>query len=544
MQKHAGSKGLLQLAAAVAMLALLGGLFLRSPLRESITGQLFALNYLHAGWLRKMADGPPGVGRRAEDKSGAESAIGADLPGGFYDGPIQVTLAQSTRAPIFYTLDGSMPTARSARYAEPIPIERTTVLSFTGMKSQPAARPIEIRTFLIGEPDGLPVVSLAVNPEFLWNRHSGLYRNPHKRGMGWRRPAHVEYFQDRYSRPLRFSVEMKIHGGWSRLADKKSFQLSYVTTGMPPERSGVLSSPEDGGAQRAVVVRAAAMDVSYRLGDELFRDLYAEGGGATVPAVPVLLFLNGTAWGLYNLHEKVDQAFLQRHYGPADYDLVDDPLYRKSEEDGAWNRMLDFFVTHDLSQETHFEKASRLIDVENFTDYWLFNIYTGNVDWPHNNYYAFRKRAPGERWRWLSWDTDATFDVRRGLPHDTLSWATRSELRHDLSYNGDEPDWERWLVSTAIIRSLLKNRAYRDLFVRRFCALHDTYFQPDRLKARFQGILARMTPHLDADWRRWPGSKEAFLKGVQGVRRFIRERPAIVLEHFRKRFALSDCPAM
>jgi hypothetical protein len=284
------------------------------------------------------------------------------------------------------------------------------------------------------------------------------------------------------------------------------------------------------------------MDVSYRLGEELFRELYADSGGVTVPAVRVRLFLNGAPWGLYNLHEKIEQALLQRLQGAGAYDLVDSAAYRRSMNGLAWNRALDFFTSHDLSKEDNFEKARRLIDMENFTDYWLFNIYAGNVDWPQNNYYAYRKRSPGERWRWLSWDADAAFDIRRGLHHDTLTWATRGELRHDLSYHGDDSDFKHWLLSTTMVRSLLKNQHYRGRFVRRFCALHQGDFDPARLQARFQKMVDRLTPQLTVDWQRWPGSKEAYARGVQGVRRFIRERPAIMLEQFRKRFEFADCP--
>jgi hypothetical protein len=403
---------------------------------------------------------------------------------------------------------------------------------------------VESRTFVIGEPDGMPVLSLAVNPDFLWNRHSGIYLHPFKRGGLWRRPAQAEYLDGRYSLPLRFPVQMKIHGNWSRGAAKKSFELSYMTTAMSPDRNGILASPGDRDAPRAVVLRAAAMDVSYRLGEQLFRDLYADSGGVTTRAVLVRLLLNGTPWGLYNLHEKMGEAFLRRLHGAGDYDLVDGAGYSRSRAGVDWNRMLDFFLTHDLSEASNLEKARRWIDVENFTDYWLFNIYAGNVDWPQSNYYAYRKRSPGGRWRWISWDSDAAFDVGRGLHHDTLSWATRSELRHELSYNGDDIDFKHWLLSTAMIRSLLKNRDYRERFVRRFCTLDDGYFRPDLLQARFQDIVDRMTPYLNADWRRWPGSREAYLKGVRDVRRFIRERPAIVLQHFRKRFGFTDCPAV
>jgi hypothetical protein len=544
MEKRGEMKRVVQFLSALAALALLTALFSGSSLHEPITGQLHALGQMRAGQLENLIEGTTGVPSAHTARQALQQAVQADLSGGFYEAPVKVKLTASPPGPVFYTLDGSVPSEKSSRYDGPIPIQRTAVLSFAGMSSELVARPVEVRTFLIGEPEDMPVLSLAVNPAFLWNRHAGLYLNPFKRGSGWRRPAQAEYFEERHSPPLRFPVQMEVHGNWSRGAAKKSFELTYVPAAMPPDRNNILASPGDKDASRAVVVRAAAMDVSYRLGEELFRDVYADSGGSTTRAVLVRLLLNGTPWGLYNLHEKIDKTFLKRRYGAGDYDLVDGAGYRRSRDGVAWNRMLDFFMTYDLGEENNFEKALRLIDVENFTDYWLFNIYSGNVDWPQSNYYAYRNRAPGKRWRWLSWDADAAFDIDRGLHHDTLAWATRDELRHDLSYNGDDIDFKHWLVSTAIVRNLLKHRGYRDQFVRRFCTLHSTYFQPDRLQARFQAILDRMTLHLDADWQRWPGSKRAYLKGVQDVRRFIRERPAIVLEHFQTRFGFTACPAL
>lgn len=541
MRKRAEVKRVGQFTLALAMLALLSGLFSSSSLSERIIGQLYPLSYMRAGQLRELIGGSalaPGSPEATDNKAFVE----ADPSAGFYQDPVKVKLTPSTPMPIVYTLDGSKPSAKSSRYTGPISIKRTAVLSFAGMSSGSVTRPVEIRTFLIGEAGDLPVLSLAIEPAFLWNRHSGIYLNPFKRGSGWRRPAQAEYFEDRISPPLRFPIEMRIHGNWSRAAAKKSFELSYVTNGISPDRKGILASPGVDGVPRALVVRAVAMDASYRLGEQLFRDTYSDSGGAITRAVLVRLLLNGVPWGLYNLHEKIDKTFLRRVHGPGDYDLVDGAGYRRSKDEGAWNRMLDFFITHELSENDNFEKARRLIDLENFTDYWLFNIYAANIDWPQSNYYAFHKRAPGERWRWLPWDADAAFDVR-ALHHDTLAWATRGELRHDLSYNGNDIDFKHWLVSTAIIRSLLKHRGYREQFVRRFCALQDSYFRPNRMQARFQGILDRMTPHLGADWRRWPGSKQAYHAGVAGVQRFIRERPAIVLAQFEKQFGFADCPA-
>lgn len=544
---NAGAKPIGLCLVAVAVLALLIALFDRHPLRDPITGQLYGLNHLRVAKLSKIST--PAAQRHSGTKEPlspqifAGEDLGADIKGGIYDKSLRVTLTSSKPGAIHYTLDGSTPTERSLAYREPIHIERTTALRFASFASDHRPGPIESHTYVIGESLGLPVLSLVLDPVFLWNKYSGIYINALKGGGKWRRPAQAEYFEDRDS--LRFPVELKIHGNWSRSSEKKSFQLRYATAALRGrDRNTILSPGSDQTSDRSVVLRAAAMDVSYRLGDELFRSVYADAGGLVSRATPILLLINAKHWGLYNLHEKIDRAYLKRINGADANELVDDAGYRKTTDGGSWNRMLDFFITQDLTQDEKFHKATELMDVENFTDYWLFNIYGGNFDWPQSNYFAFRKRAEGERWRWISWDADATFNLEKGLRHDTLGWATRGELRHDLSYGGGDRDEESWLVSTAIMRSLLRNRDYQARFVRRFCALRDSHFRPDRLQARFDGILDRLTPHLTVDWARWPGSKQAYLDGVQGVRRFIAERPAIVLRQFQERFGFTECRAV
>jgi len=521
--------------AALAALACLVMLFKVSPLRRPVYAQLHALSYLRVGRFQKMIESRPSewAGYLNERPILSRLAVQADHARGYYDRPFKLTLRQPTGAAIYYRTDGGVPTVHDARYARPITIDRTTLLSFAAIGSDLRAGPVETHSYLVGETLALPVLALAVQPTLLWNRHAGIYRQPHQRGRAWWRPAQAELFHDKNSLPLRLLGQIKIHGNWTRSAEKKSFQMVYDGIGANSMFASV--------GQRTLVVRASAIDVSYRLGDELFRSLYADAGGLTPSVTRVRLLLNGGKWGLYNLQDQIDQAYLQRTQGPGDYDLVDDAGFFETPDGAAWNHLLKFFLSRDLSQENNFAQAKQLIDIENFTDYWLFNIYAGNFDWPQNNYYAFRKRSGDGRWRWLSRDSDAAFDANKGLVHDTLTWATRGELRHDLSYSGTVPDDETWVASTAIIRGLLRNRSYQARFTRRFCELRNSYFQPRLLQARFQKIAAQIRPHLADDWERWPGSEQAYYRGVEGVRRFINERPAMVLEHFRKYFGGIDC---
>ncbi|MGH7828208.1 MAG: CotH kinase family protein [Candidatus Binatia bacterium] len=469
--------------------------------------------------------------------------VTANFEGGVYDRTFFVTLANPERAPIYYTLDGSTPTKQSLPYDKPLFIDRTTILRFRSFQPGVFPGPTTTYTYVIGSEFSLPVVSLVMDPVSLWNKYSGIYAHPQKRGRKWERAAHVEYFETNDSRPFRFPAEVRIHGNWSREAPKKSFQLTYSTGPLSgQDAAGILNPPKLKKSQSTVVLRAGAMDVSYRLGDELFRSIYAEASGLVSRAAPVMLLLNGEPWGVYNLHEKIDEAYLERRYGEGRYELISqDRRPRPILNDGSrWTELIRFFSAHDMTRDQEFRQAQQMIDIDNFTDHRLFNIYAANLDWPHSNEYAFRKIDKGERWRWISWDADATFGFRDdlGLKHDTLAWATRHDLRHDLSYGGTKSDAEEFLTSTLIVRSLLKNRSYRERFITRFCDLMNSHLRPDRLHARLDEIIGNLAPNLAVDWKKWPGSKEDFFQGVEQIRRFISERPALVFKHFQNHFQL------
>ena len=58
-----------------------------------------------------------------------------------------------------------------------------------------------------------------------------------------------------------------------------------------------------------------------------------------------------------------------------------------------WNRFADWVNRADLSEMAQYEQAAQQLDIENFTSYFLLNIWMQNVDWPHNNRIVARPRA-------------------------------------------------------------------------------------------------------------------------------------------------------
>ena len=120
-------------------------------------------------------------------------------PGGFYSGSLFITLSSPTpRATIYYTTDGSDPIGSSAdNYLQPydhspVVLNSTTVVRARSFKQGYLPSPITTRTFFIDEGTALPVISLATDPQNLWDKKRGIYVNF---AEDWGKPVHLEFYE-------------------------------------------------------------------------------------------------------------------------------------------------------------------------------------------------------------------------------------------------------------------------------------------------------------------------------------------------------------
>jgi hypothetical protein len=540
---------LLVFALAIALVLLA---FDRSSLADLTRAQLWSLGSLHTSRferkLKARIDPNPSRLGGARVKGDPLELPFARPPGGRYDTPIGVQLVPANSASaIRYTTDGSIPTLRSPRYSGSLWLQETTVLRFRSFEADHSPSETVTHTYLIGDRGRLPVLSLVSDPAGLWNKYSGIYENPYKKGRKWQRDGHVEYFDGEAASPaFRLPGQLRIHGGASRGKPKKSFRLTYALHEVPADSLKTIFTWPSPAGRRTVVLRAGGSNVQYRLRDELFHTLYAQIGGATSDFLPVRLLLNGRPWGIYDVRERVDEEYLQRRFGAGAYDLLANPLGMAELVSGGlddWNETIRFFEADDLATAESANRVERLIDIHGFIDYWLLNIYAANLDWPHANMYVFRRgNGPDVRWRWIAWDADATFDfLGQGLHHDTLAWATRDRLRHELRFNHRKGlmDDEAKMASTIIARRLLTSERYRRDFINRMSDLLNDTLLPSQVERELDRIVAAASPDdLAEDWKRWNITEVDYRANLDQIRQFVRLRPEILREHFRRHFQL------
>ena len=143
----------------------------------------------------------------------------------------------------------------------------------------------------------------------------------------------------------------------------------------------------------------------------------------------VHLYLNGLYWGLYDMSERIDENFAQAYGDPsASYDVISqgngafaEPVAREGTVDG-YNTLLarceaarddpNHSPANGLSK---WEQVEEMLDVDNYIDYYLVNMFMENLDWPNNNWRAIRRRPASptdsntHKFKFIVWDAEVGF---------------------------------------------------------------------------------------------------------------------------------------
>ena len=217
--------------------------------------------------------------------------------------------------------------------------------------------------------------------------------------------------------------------------------------------------------------------------DPLIRELHGSMGQVAVQGRWVAMYLNGAYWGLYELTERIDDTFLATHFNANEWYVNSaDVLHR-------WNRFVDWANRADLSEMAQYEQAAQQLDIENFTSYFLLNIWMQNVDWPHNNRIVARPRAGVDgRWRFIVWDAETAFMNTENTFERVVIGGTRLGQ---------------------VLASLLKNDQYRAYFTAQIERHLAGVLNTTAVRERLAALAAELRPEMAAEAARWLPEQES-----------------------------------
>jgi len=449
---------------------------------------------------------------------------------GTYEGSVSVTL--SGVGTVYYTTDCTTPTQESIRYTGPITLTETTVIRAVSYENGKLPSKSLDMTFVVNEGISLPVVSLVTEPDNLWDYYTGIYvKGPNASSsfpyvganfwQNWEKEATVSLFE---KDGTGFSVPcgLSIFGAYSRARDLKGFSCGFRDAyGM-----GTLNYPlfgeENLTSFESFILRASGQDdTKSRMRDVLMTSLVADYTNVAVQKYrPVVLFLNGEFWGVYYIREKAQENYVAGNYNVSRSEVVmtgADGIDKKE-----YVHLVDYAKTHDLSVKEHYDYVCSLMDIENYMDYIIAEIYVGNTD--NGNIRFFM--TPTTKWTWILYDTDYGF---ASASYDSV----QDHLNPEGTGAGNA-------FSTKLINALLKSPTFKEAFLRRIAWQMNTIWTKENVYARIAELEGLIGEDMKRDCEKWGRTYSNWQSHVQTLRDFVVYRNKQLPKFVQRYFGLTD----
>lgn len=460
-------------------------------------------------WCITTDPSPGTTNNTAECFPGYESDPVFSLAPGFYSGTQTVSISTtSPTAVIHYTLDGSAVTEASPVYAGPITMDTNSVVA-ARCYSTGGLLPGNMKknSYFINASDyTLPVISITIDPSSLFDYDTGIYVFGCCWDAGypyfganfwqpWQRYAHIEYFDKTGTEQFSKDMDLEIHGGWSRAEPQKSFRINFKNEYDGDLDYRLWSEKPDMGPINNFNLRNSGQHVwADRIQDEFLSEVMRKTHIDYEAYEPCVVFINGEYWGLYEIREKEDEHYVESNYGidHHDVDLLNGWSTLAGSDTGYVN-LYNFVMAANPVTNAFYNEFSARVDVENYVDYYIAEIYYQNVDfggyyWGLNNIKMWRQQSGG-KWRHMLYDLDGAMGWFGSSVYDNYI---------DLTRNPSNPS-----MSSQMFDRFLDNTRFRNYFVNRFADLINTIYLQDTMTTIAYAMRDSLAPEMPAHIVRW-----------------------------------------
>ena len=492
------------------------------------------------------------------------------MPGGFYDDCFYLSLTcDQPDHHIRFTTNGSTPDNNATLYKSPLFLDYhlfsrsdiyTIPIAPENLMYVPDSVPhaIVIRAAVFDEEDncisktftntyviralgydshGLPLLSICADSLDLFDYNTGIlvpgiHWNPDhpensgnyfQRGREWEKVANVEFLDPNSHSRLNQICGLRTHGNYSRVYPSKSLKI-YAREEYGQKRFGYRFFDDSPIASyKHLVIKAISRNwpmsgTQNHLTSRFALDLQMEAANDR----PVVTFINGEYWGIYFLQEKLDERYLEDHFG-IDIDqcnIIDD--WNGEVEHGnneSFLEMMEWLEQSNLSSQTNYNHVSQLIDIDNFIDYIILESFILNTDWPGNNMRCWQHNDGP--WRWIFFDGDQSL-VQRDV-----------NIFENLVYVGPTT-WTNNVEATLLFRRLLDNEQFKQRFTLRLNELVNQQLSYANTSTYLDPIVQALEPEINNHRQRFGylPSLDFWHHGNSLIDTFLRNRKEQYLEEF------------
>lgn len=467
------------------------------------------------------------------------------VPGRIGTEPLTLSISMPDDAPegtkIHYTLDGTEPTAASPVWTEPLHIESSTVVrALPVCDGFITPRSVTQSYIFFPHDTSLHFVSLVTDPDYFYSPDIGIYvtgnsaEGPNYEA-DWRRPLNVEFFTAKDTDAvINQLAETKVKGGASRQFTLKSLVL-YANKRFGEKRFNCEFFPEASpgiSEFKSVELRNAGNDF-YRA---VMRDAviqHSMGMNTDLDWQPhqgTVVFLNGQYFGFMNLRPRSNEDYVEAYYdGLEDIDMVENwQGIVQGNMDTFWE-FRKFYIEKGHTLEEYRE----LMDVDEFANLFIMDIFYDNKDFPYGNIIQWRPKAEGGKWRWIAKDTDFGLGLTSDADYRTLSWITNQHTDSEF-YWGNNP------IATEMFKNMLEIDEFREQFIDRFAVYMGDFLRADRVVDIIDREAAQITDEVLRTRRHYSIniSEADYFNEIDAMRAWATHRAPAVYSQLSEYFGL------
>ena len=443
--------------------------------------------------------------------------------GGFYSGSVTLNKPNVPEGvSVRCTEDGSVPTKNSAEFKSDKKIDKTTVLRCAAFKEGLLTQDVVTNTYFIDETASMPVVSVSVDPSFFekyYKKTNGgtpdmdcdqMYApNECYPNDSGELPVHVEYYEKgNKSKGKAWDADggISLMGGWSRMERKKSV--------------AIVMREEYGGTwlHYSLFETRASVNDKYKgfnlrnNGNRFVSDYFADAvGGAILEGSgvdyqrsrQVVVFYNGKYYGIHDMRERFNKNYIETNYG---YDASSVTFLKHLGKNieasngtiDEYVAMLEYAAAHDFStEEDAYAAMTQLMDMGNFANYMLAEMYIHNGDWPNNNVRVW-KSPESPRWKFMIYDLDHGFSWDwsvDGFDNHTnmFKWVKQGGRATGSCHTSSIKEFtgEKAHCFHVLYTKLIENANFKRLFLNHAAMMLESYLNAKNVEAK-RAFLAGM----------------------------------------------------
>ena len=469
---------------------------------------------------RYFAEATPGEANATASYAGKVANIEFSEPGGQHRGKkLSVSLTADPEVTIYYTTDGSEPTTTSKVYSAPIELKRSTVIKAFACRADMMPSDLGVQSYILGAAHTVRLVSVSGNSAKLDGKTGML--NTGIKGEG--ADAFVEIYEPDGNRVIAQKCLMKLAGHSSREhADQKGFSLRAKKVYGESRFNYALFSNRDYTSYKSFVMRASGQDCKQTfMRDSILSALAADTGVLYRETEVCVVYVNGRYWGAYNMRERVSKDSIAQFHG---WDNPDDVEYKKGSGYSSENyrQMLNWVEANDLSDDANVETLRGMMDIENYLEYVMLEMYINNQDLGNVGFYR-NPNADG-LWRWTLYDLDLSYQL---AGDNVKAWLEGEKV-------GTITD-----QSNLLFRKLMKNAGLRDWFLRRMGDMLATAFSAENVTGKIRERYALLEPEMEAECKRWNWTTDTWKRYGQRMINYAKSRPANLVKYLTTDFKLT-----